>query len=120
MKHLQRAEFEEENVDRVKVRRVISQSNPIKTMFMGVVFPPNPEHNFDGKITIKQVSRSRQLLRGPNWMTKFHTNYHVHQLLIAGDRRQVYDNETYSTNELIMLIVDYFELDGDIAEAPCL
>ncbi len=47
----------------MQIRRVISRSNPIKVMFMGVVFPPSPEHNFDGKVTIKQVSRIRQLLR---------------------------------------------------------
>jgi hypothetical protein len=53
MKHLPRAEFEDEGVDRVHVRQVISRTNPIKMMFMGVVFPPNPEHNFDGKIASK-------------------------------------------------------------------
>jgi hypothetical protein len=40
MKHLPRAEFEEERADQVCVRHVISRSNPIKSMFMGVVFPP--------------------------------------------------------------------------------
>jgi len=62
-KHLPGSDFEEEGTDRVCVRRVISRTNPVKTMFMGVVFPPNPEHNFDGKIAIKRISRSRQLLR---------------------------------------------------------
>jgi hypothetical protein len=85
MKHLPKAEFEEERVDRVHVRWVISRNNPIKTMFMGVVFPPNPEQNFNGKIKIKRVSRSRQLQRDTYWMTKFHTDYHVNQLIIDGD-----------------------------------
>jgi hypothetical protein len=62
MKHLPRADFEEEGIDRVCVRRVLSRTNPVNTIFMGVVFPPNPEHNFDGKIAIKRISRSRQLL----------------------------------------------------------
>ncbi len=95
MKHLPRAPFEEQGADRVQVRRVISRNNPIKTMFMGVVFPPNPEQNFDGKVTIKRVSRTRQLLRDTYRCTKFHNDYHVNQLLIAGDWRQVYDDETY-------------------------
>jgi hypothetical protein len=43
MKYIPRAEFEEERADRVHVRWVISRKNPIKVMFMGVVFPPNPE-----------------------------------------------------------------------------
>jgi hypothetical protein len=53
MKHPPRAEFEDKGADRVHVRRVVSRMNPIKMMFMGVVFPPNPEHNFDGKIIVK-------------------------------------------------------------------
>jgi hypothetical protein len=53
MKHLPRAGFEEEVADRIQVRRVISRRNPIKTMFMGVVFQPQPEHNFDRKIGMK-------------------------------------------------------------------
>jgi hypothetical protein len=48
MKHLPKAPFEEQGVYRVQVRRMISQSNPIKMMFMGVVFPPNPEEIFYG------------------------------------------------------------------------
>jgi hypothetical protein len=53
MKHLLRAESEEERAGRVFVRLIISRTNPIKIIFMGVVFTPNPEHNFDRKITIK-------------------------------------------------------------------
>jgi hypothetical protein len=40
------------------VRRVISRSNPIKTMLMGVFFQPQPEHNFDGKTAMKRISRN--------------------------------------------------------------
>jgi hypothetical protein len=120
MKYPPRTPFEEQGVDRVQVRRVISRSNPIKVMFMGVVFPPNPEHNFDAKMTIKRGSKIRQLLRGTYRMTKFHHNYNVNQLLIAGDWRQVYDNDMNTRNEILALIVNYYELDGDIAQALCL
>jgi hypothetical protein len=53
--------FEEEEIHRVCVRRVILQTNPVKTMFMGVSSPPNPEHKFDGKIAIKRICRMRHL-----------------------------------------------------------
>ncbi len=89
-------------------------------MFMGVVFPPNPEQNFDGKVTIKHVSRTRQLLREAYWSTKFHNDHHINQLLISGDWHQVYDNETYTRNEILALIVDYYELGKDVAQALCL
>ncbi len=59
IKHLPRAEFEEEGADRIQVRRVISRRNPVKTMFMGVVFQPQPEHNVDGKITMNRISKKQ-------------------------------------------------------------
>jgi hypothetical protein len=120
MKHLPRAPFEEQGADSMQVRRVISRSNSIKMMFMGVVFPPNPEQNFDGKVTIKRVSRTRQLLRDTYRCTKFHNDHHINQLLISGDWRQVYDDETYTANEILALIVVYYELDKDVAQALCL
>jgi hypothetical protein len=120
MKHLPRAPFEEQGVDRVQVRRVISRSNPIKILFMGVAFPPNPEHNFDGKVTIQCDSRTRQLLRGTCHANKFHNDCYVNQLLISGDWRQLYDDKTYSTNKILALIVDFYDLDDDVTEALCL
>jgi hypothetical protein len=62
MKHLLRVEFEEEGADRIQVRRV------------------KPEHNFDGKITIKRISRSRQLERDTYRVNKFHYDNHINQL----------------------------------------
>jgi hypothetical protein len=47
-KYLPRAAFKEEEVDRVRVRRVVSRSHPVKTMFMGVLTNPIPERNFIG------------------------------------------------------------------------
>jgi hypothetical protein len=53
-------------------------------------------------------------------MTKFHHEHHVNQLILEEDWRQVYDNETYTANEILALIVGYYELDDHIAEALCL
>jgi hypothetical protein len=117
MKQLPRAAFEDEGADRVCVRQLISRANGIKMMFMGVVFPPNPEHNFDGKTTMKHVSRSRQLQRDTYHTTKFHHDYDVNQLLISEDWRQAYDNETYTVNDILTLIVDYNELNNEVAKA---
>jgi hypothetical protein len=120
MKHLPRALFEEQGVDRVQVRRIISRSNLIKRMFMAVAFPPNLEQNFNGKVTTKCVSRTRQLLRDTYHCTKFHNDHHINQLLIVRDWRQVYNDEMYTANEILALIVDYYELGEDVTQALCL
>ncbi len=120
MKHLPRADFEEEGADRIQVRRVISRSHPIKTMFMGVVFKRQPEHDFDGKITMKRVSRTRQLERDTYRGNRFHHDHNINQLIVDGDRRNVYDDDTYKMLELTTMIAAHYELDDDIAEALCL
>ena len=64
-KYLPRAVFEEE-ADRVCDNRVLSWTNPVKTMFMGLALPPNLDHGFDGKVTIKRFSRSKQVQQDKN------------------------------------------------------
>jgi hypothetical protein len=88
-------------------------------ILMGVVFPPNPEHNFDGKTTMKHVSRSRQLQRDTYNTTKFYHDYHVNQLLISRDWRHVYNGEMYAMDKILTLIVDYYELNDKVAKALC-
>jgi hypothetical protein len=56
-KHLPRAEFEPEEADKIRVRRVINKSHPVKTMFMGLITKPIPEQNFNGAISIKWLRR---------------------------------------------------------------
>ena len=89
-------------------------------MFMGVVFQPQPEHDFNGKIAMKRISRSRQLERDTYRVNKFHYDYHINQLIMDGDWKNLHDDPTYTTTELMTLVADYYELDDDVAEALCL
>jgi hypothetical protein len=63
-KYLPRADFEAEGADRIRVRRVISRSRLVKTMFMGVITQPNVERNFSGLVSLKRLSKQQQLQRG--------------------------------------------------------
>jgi hypothetical protein len=47
-KHLPWAAFEAVGADRIRVRRVINRSHPIKTMFIGVLTCPIPEQTSKG------------------------------------------------------------------------
>jgi hypothetical protein len=51
---------------------------------------------------------------------KFHTDHHMNQLLLDGDWRQVYHDNLYTANKVLALIVEYYELGEDIAQALCL
>jgi hypothetical protein len=58
--------------------------------------------------------------RNTYWKTKFHHYYHVNHLLIARDWRQVYNDKMYTANEILVLIVNYNELEDDVSQALCL
>jgi hypothetical protein len=44
----------------------------------------------------------------------------MNQLLLDGDWRQVYHDNLYTANKVLALIVEYYELGEDIAQALCL
>jgi len=117
-KYLPRAEFEAEGADRIRVRRVISRSYPVKTMFMGVIAQPNAERNFSGLVSMKRLSEQQELQRG-TYRTRFHLDHHINRLIVEGSWRQIYDDPTYTIAELSQLMVEFFHLDDDIAEALC-
>jgi hypothetical protein len=52
-------------------------------MLMGIVFPPNPEHNFNEKVKIKCIRRTRQFSRDTYHANKFHNDHYINQLLIT-------------------------------------
>jgi hypothetical protein len=84
LKHLPRAPFEEEGIDNLRPRKVISRCHPVKTMFMGIVTAPLDEHNFSGKIRIIRLSKQYRLQQN-TYHQRFHDDHDVNQLLKNGD-----------------------------------
>ncbi len=117
-KHLPRADFEGEGADRLRIRRVISRSHPIKTMFMGVLTSPIPEQNFNGLLALKRLSRQEILRRG-TYQYRFHIDHHVNWLIVEGGWRSLHDDDTYRFSELSQLITEHYELEEDISQALC-
>ena len=56
VKKLPLAPHEEEGADKIVIPKMRSRRFPVKSMFMGVVARPRPQHNFDGKILLERVS----------------------------------------------------------------
>ena len=46
-------------------------------------------------------------------------DHHVNRLIVEGSWRQIYDDPTYTIAELSQLMVEFFHLDDDVAEALC-
>ncbi len=83
LKLLPRAPFEEEGVDVLKYPKILSRRFPVKSMFMGVVGNPIPEHNFDGKIFFERISKKQKVVQ-----CRSHKNFshdvHVNEELARG------------------------------------
>ena len=91
-----------------------SRRHPAKVMFIGIVAPPSPDHNFHGKILIKRVSQKKKL--GKNTFSKyFHDNYTVNNNLKLGKWRLLHILSDNDIENLILLIQQECDLDDDIA-----
>ena len=97
LKHLPRAPFEEEGIDNLRPRKVISRRHPVKTMFMGIVTAPLDEQNFNGKIGIIRLSKQHRLQQN-TYRQRFHDDHDVNQLLKNGDWQQLYNEIITSLN----------------------
>jgi hypothetical protein len=45
----------------MRIRRVVSRSHPVKTIFMGVLTSPIPERNFNGVLALKKNKQTRDI-----------------------------------------------------------
>jgi hypothetical protein len=94
LKFLPKATFEEDGVERTKVKKVICRRHPVKMMFMAAITSLCEEQNFDGKISLIRLS---------------HQDNEINQLLLDSDWRKLYE-DIYNVAELLVLISDYYEL----------
>jgi hypothetical protein len=71
-------------------------------MFMGLVAPPIKEENFDGKILLKQVSKSIKTNR-VSYNQQFSDNYHVNYLIQKGEWRDHIMDDDVTLQEIQLL-----------------
>jgi hypothetical protein len=104
-----------ENFDEVFIvaRKVRSRRFVTKVMFMGVVAPPHPEHDFDGKIFLKRVSKD-EYCKKTSYQQNFSDNYHVNQLLRDGEWMETCYLPDMCPRHLFEAIKDTYDLEDDI------
>ena len=52
---------ESKGFDYVHINKIMLRCYPIKNMFMGIIGHPMPHHQFNGRIHIKRVSKTRYI-----------------------------------------------------------
>jgi len=105
---------EQEGADEVAAPKCLSCRFPVKAMFMGVVARPRPEHNFDGTIMLKRVSKTQTVTRATSHH-RFSDDIMVNYQIKTGDWRSLYV-EGMKVGDLSEVVVEAYNLDGYVAD----
>ncbi len=115
-------ETDEEKASTTTIRhsrpKIRSRRFPVKVMYLGVVAAPRPDHNFDGRVFLKRVSKRKKLARGCR-NSRFSVNVLINQSITDGEVwRNIMREENHNilTAELQNQIVEMYDLDEFVAE----
>ena len=90
MKILPKAAWESTEEAKVLLPKERTRRFPVKLMAMGCISKPYPEHNFDGKIYIKQIAEERITPKN-SYNQQLSTLYEVNHQLKNGDWKFMFD-----------------------------
>ncbi len=85
---------------------------------MGVITAPVPEHDFNGLINMKRLSKQYAVQKDTHRYC-FSLDYDINQQVVSDKRRQIYDDPTYNIAELTTLIAEFYDLNPDIEDMLC-
>ena len=94
----------------------LSRRNSIKSMSIGIVANPVPEHDFDGKIFLRRISK-KDKYKKKSHPQNFTANASLNGLLKDGERKQLVVNEDgMRLTHLRESIADNYFLDGETTD----
>ena len=116
MKIIPKAAFESQKDAFVDSPKVRSHRFPCKVMFLGGVCPPDKNHNIDGKVYLRWVSKEmiqKKQLYNQNFVPTFENNHE----LKAGDWHSLYPTDfELSVNDFMSTIKEKYEIDESVAD----
>ena len=83
-----------------------------------MITKPDSQNNFDGKIAMVGLSKQEEL-GSPSHRYRFSKDHDINQQIKNGDWRQLTDDETYTFEELSMLISLHFQQGEDVEASLC-
>jgi hypothetical protein len=107
-------EHEPEGANFTTTRRLVSRQHPAKVMVMAVVGKPDPIHNFNGKISLKRVSRKKRQIN-TSYNQDFCTSRSLLESIEDGDWHHLYQGDTpgYTMGDLAEDLRELYNLHGD-------
>ena len=115
IKWLPKGEKERGNIEKAEKPNMLSRRFPVKTMFMAVVGRPIPHRNFDGKIHIERVSKSR-ILTSATAHTNFTHDAISNGAIKQGDWKGLVGSTDELAEDIIELLSATYNLDDDIID----
>ena len=98
----------------VPLPRVRSRRHPCKVMYLGIVSPPHPNHNFDGKVFFKRVSKFVPQKQQSHSSTVFSDDYKLNDIIRNHEDWKSIYTEGMPTYALFDSIQEMYELEDYI------
>lgn len=107
---------EEEDADFILQPKVRNRRYPVKVMFLGIVINPNDDHNFDGRIHLERVSKSKRANKTLHHQ-RFSFDINVNtEIKNDGWRDVITKDQGITIDEHIAIIGEYYKLHPDIID----
>ena len=113
IKHLPKGQHEEVEPTYV-LPKIRSRRYPVKVMFLGVVACPNRDHNFDGRVFLKRVSKV-EIVQRISRNQQFSENVYLNDAIKRGAWRELLI-DILRVDEALNLIAGYYDLDEFVSE----
>jgi hypothetical protein len=100
----------------VSKKKLRSRRFATKVMFQAIITKPYPEHNFDGKISLRRVSTIAKTKK-VSYNQKFDDGYHITNLIKEGEWKTACSIDSNTTIQEVIDEIQYlYGLHEDVAE----
>lgn len=114
MKILPALTIERGNVTAYRAPHIRSRRHPAKVMFLGVVACPQSAHNFDGKVCLHRVSKTKVLARASR-NKRFLVDQDVVQAIVSGQWIEQLVTNGMTVDDLLEDLKTQYDLDAYIS-----
>lgn len=94
--------------------RIRSRRHPAKVMFLGVVACPQLANNFDGRVCLHRVSKTKILSRSSK-NKRFSVDQDVVQAIVSGEWKEQLATDGMTIDELLDDVKSQFDLDAYVS-----
>ncbi|MGH3054917.1 MAG: hypothetical protein ACRDL7_08070, partial [Gaiellaceae bacterium] len=116
MKSLPQGPFEATGAERVYLPRMRSRRHAIKVMFLGVVAPPDPDHDFSGKILLERISKKKKIQRKSHHQRFVDDGLINSELKAQTDGWRIYTSEEMTMRDIADTLAEQYLLDEFVHE----